>query len=64
MIQGEEYVLCDMLHSLPLLTRSDDEENLQLEGNGKKGWSTLRYCEIEWIKGCKDLVRPPASPHA
>ena len=64
MIQGEEYVLCDMLHSLSLLTRSDDEENLQLEGNGKKGWSTLRYCEIEWIKGCKDLVRPPASPHA
>lgn len=53
-----------MLHSLPLLTRSDDEENLQLEGNGKKGWSTLRYCEIEWIKGCKDLVRAPASPHA
>ncbi|KAK8830805.1 hypothetical protein WA577_003510 [Blastocystis sp. JDR] len=44
-IQGEEYVLCDI----------DDEENLQLEGNGKKGWSTLRYCEIEWIKGCKDL---------
>lgn len=48
-----------MSYFLLLVIHRDDEENLQIEGYGKKGWSTLRYCEIEWIKGCKDLVVTP-----
>lgn len=38
------------------MTRRDDNDYLQLEGNGKKGWSSLRYCEIEWMSGYKDKV--------
>ena len=39
------------------LSRSEDGEYLLLEGNGKKGYCNLHYCEIEWMDSFKDEVR-------
>ena len=40
---------------------SEDGEYLLLEGNGKKGYCNLHYCEIEWMDSFKDEVREDCS---
>ena len=42
-------------------SRSEDGEYLLLEGNGKKGYCSLHYCEIEWMDSFKDEVREDRS---
>lgn len=43
---GEEYTLVDI-----------EDDYLLLEGNQKRGWCSLRYCEIIWMDSFKDKVR-------
>ncbi|CBK22714.2 uncharacterized protein [Blastocystis hominis] len=40
---GEEYTLVDI-----------EDDYLLLEGNQKRGWCSLRYCEIIWMDSFKD----------
>ena len=49
---GEEYTLVDI-----------EDDYLQIEGNHKKGWCSLRYCEIVWMDSFKDKVLLPPFFH-